>query len=106
MALMIGACADYNTSQNVVKVEAQDFAFDPSTISTDAGAMTFEVKNTGEVEHEFEIFAGDKELDEIEGLTPGLTRKLTVTLKAGKYTYVCKLEDHEQRGMKGRLIVI
>jgi iron uptake system component EfeO len=89
----------------VVEVTARDYAFDPSAISVASGPVTFRVENTGAEEHEFEIFRGDVVVDEIEGLVPGLTRDLTVTLAAGEYTFVCKLADHEQRGMKGTLTV-
>ena len=36
---------------------------------------------------------------------PGLTKDLTVTLEAGDYTFVCKLNGHDQLGMKGTLTV-
>ena len=68
-------------------------------------ASTFEVTNAGSTEHEFEIFKGDAVVDEIEGLVPGLTRVLTVTLDPGEYTYVCKLAAHDTLGMKGSLTV-
>ena len=70
-----------------------------------AGSVTFEVTNAGSTEHEFEIFKGDAVVDEIEGLVPGLTRVLTVTLDPGEYTYVCKLAAHDTLGMKGSLTV-
>lgn len=89
----------------VVDVAARDYAFDPSAISVAPGAVTFRVENTGAEEHEFEIFRGDVVVDEIEGLVPGLTKDLPMTLEAGEYTFVCKLADHEQRGMTGTLTV-
>ena len=92
-------------SAAVVDVAARDYAFDPSAISVAPGPVTFRVENVGAEEHEFEIFRGDVVVDEIEGLLPGLTKDLTVTLAAGDYTFVCKLADHEQRGMKGTLTV-
>lgn len=92
-------------SAAVVEVMARDYAFDPSAISVASGPVTFRVENAGAEEHEFEIFRGDVVVDEIEGLVPGLTRELTVTLAAGEYTFVCKLADHQQRGMKGTLTV-
>jgi iron uptake system component EfeO len=92
-------------SASVVAIAASDYAFDPSTTALAAGTVTFRVENVGAEEHEFEIFEGDTVVDEIEGLVPGLTRELTVTLEAGSYTFVCKLADHEQRGMTGTLTV-
>ena len=49
--------------------------------------------------------AGDAVVDEVEGLVPGLERDLVVTLEPGEYTFMCKLADHEARGMKGTLTV-
>jgi len=91
----------------VVAVEARNnpYAFSPSTLLVPAGTVTFSVKNAGTEEHEFEIFKGDTVVDEIEGLVPGLTKELTVTLEAGSYTYLCKLNGHDQLGMKGTLTV-
>jgi iron uptake system component EfeO len=89
----------------VVEVKAVDYAFEPSTIALQPGPVTFRVENAGTQEHEFEIFEGDTVVDEIEGLVPGLTKDLTISLVAGSYTFVCKLADHEQRGMTGTLIV-
>jgi plastocyanin len=89
----------------VVVVEAKDFAFTPSTISVPAGAVTFSVKNVGSQEHEFEIFKGETVVNEIEGLVPGLSKNLTLTLETGDYTFLCKLNGHDQLGMKGLLTV-
>jgi plastocyanin len=89
----------------VVAVDAKEYAFTPSTITVPAGSVTFSVKNVGSQEHEFEIFKGDSVVDEIEAIVPGLTKGATVTLQAGSYTFVCKLNGHDQLGMKGTLTV-
>ncbi len=109
-AVLLAACSGGSASPGspdpsagVVEVTASDYAFDPSTIALAPGTVTFRVENAGAEEHEFEIFEGDTVVDEIEDLVPGLTRELTVTLEAGQYTFVCKLADHEQRGMTGSL---
>ncbi len=88
-----------------VAVEAKEYSFTPSTISVPAGTVTFSVKNAGNEEHEFEIFKGETVVDEVEGLVPGLTKGLTITLAAGDYTFACKLNGHDQLGMKGTLTV-
>jgi iron uptake system component EfeO len=88
-----------------VAVQAREYAFTPSAITIPAGSVTFSVKNAGNEEHEFEIFEGETVLDEIEGLVPGLTKDLTVTLEAGAYTFACKLNGHDQLGMTGTLTV-
>lgn len=88
-----------------IAVSASEYRFEPATLTVPAGEITFRVTNAGTIEHEFEIFRGDQVVDEVEGLVPGLTRDLTVTLAAGDYTYVCKLSGHEEQGMKGTLTV-
>ena len=88
-----------------VLVEAKEHVFTPSTITIPAGAVTFSVRNGGNEEHEFEVFKGETVVDEIEGLVPGLTKNLAVTLEAGEYTFVCLLNGHDQLGMKGTLTV-
>ena len=116
LAIVLSACATGGTDPSAasaassgvagaIKVAASEYKFDPSTVATKAGSVTFEVTNTGTQEHEFEIFKGDAVVDEVEGLLPGLTRDLTVTLDAGEYTYVCKLDAHDTMGMKGTLTV-
>ena len=100
-----GSAAPASLRPGDIAVKASEYKFDPSSITAKAGAVTFVVTNTGSTEHEFEIFKGETVVDEIEGLAPGLTRELTVTLEAGDYTYVCKLAAHDQLGMKGTLTV-
>jgi iron uptake system component EfeO len=106
----VSACSGAGTTgsdgtDDVVAVTAVDYAFQPSSISVPAGKVTFRVTNAGSQEHEFEILKGDTAVDELEGLVPGLTLELTADLAPGTYTYVCKLADHEQRGMRGTLTV-
>jgi iron uptake system component EfeO len=100
-----GGAASPNATGRV-DVGAKEFAFDPSTIVVKAGSVTFHVKNSGVAEHEFEIFQGDKVIDEIEGIVPGLEKELKVDLAAGAYTFVCKLPGHAEAGMKGTLTVV
>ena len=92
----------------VFAVEASDqggYKFTPSALTVPSGSVTFSVKNAGTEEHEFEIFKGETVVDEVEGLVPGLTKPLTVTLEPGDYTFVCKLNGHDLAGMKGTLTV-
>lgn len=110
--LVLAACSgtaapssSASPAAGVIEVTARDYAFDPAAITVAPGTVTFRVRNSGVEEHEFEIFRGETVVDEIEGLVPGLSKDLTVTLEAGAYTFVCKLADHEARGMTGTLTV-
>jgi high-affinity iron transporter len=114
LALFIAACSGSGSSPSAgtsadagstVKVSAAEYKFDPPALTATAGEVTFEVTNAGTEEHEFELFKGDDAVDEIEGLVPGLTRDLTVTLEPGEYTFACKLAGHDTRGMTGTLTV-
>ena len=89
----------------VVAITASEFKYDPSTLTVPAGDVRFAVRNAGNIEHEFEIFKDGSVVDEVEGIVPGQTKELTVTLGPGEYTYVCKLAGHEEQGMKGTLTV-
>ncbi len=89
----------------VTAVDAKEYAFTPSTMTVAAGPTRFAVRNAGSVEHEFDVYQGDQLLGQIKGLTPGLTKELSLTLAAGDYTFICKLSGHDQLGMKGTLTV-
>jgi high-affinity iron transporter len=115
LSLIVAACSGSGASpagtaassaaEGSIAVVAAEYQFDPATVSVPAGEVTFRVTNGGTEEHEFEVFQGETVVDEIEGLVPGLTRDLTLTLEPGDYTYVCKLAGHDALGMKGTLTV-
>jgi plastocyanin len=86
------------TSVKVVAVEFK-FTVTPSVISK-PGAVTFTVVNRGRVAHDFKI-AGKK----TPLINPGKSAKLTVTLKAGRFPYLCAVPGHAAAGMKGILTV-
>jgi uncharacterized cupredoxin-like copper-binding protein len=97
------------------------------------GTVTFRVTNDGAVNHEMVIlplaasqvvgtrpFDGQAKVDEAgslgeasrsggegpgEGITPGASGRLTVTLAPGQYELVCNLMGHYVSGMYSRLTV-
>ena len=89
----------------VIAVEAKEYAFTPASITVPAGLVSFSIRNAGTQDHEFEIFQGDQVIAAGEAITPGSTKDSTVTLAAGEYTFLCKLNGHDQLGMKGTLTV-
>jgi iron uptake system EfeUOB component EfeO/EfeM len=97
--------ATASQSASNVEIVATEYAFSPENVTVPAGEVTFTVRNDGQEEHEFEIFQGDRVIDEVEGLIPGLERDLTVTLDPGEYRIVCMLNDHLERGMEATLTV-
>ena len=88
-----------------ISIEAKEYQFTPSTSTVPAGDVLFSIRNAGTQDHEFKVFKGDQEVGGVGGLAPGLTKDATVTLAAGDYTFVCKLNGHDQLGMKGTLTV-
>jgi high-affinity iron transporter len=101
-----GEAGEPDASASVtVEVAASEYAFAPAALAAPAGPIAFHVTNTGSEEHEFEIFEGDRVVDEVEGLVPGLDRTLVVDLPAGDYTFACKLAGHDVLGMTGTLTV-
>jgi uncharacterized cupredoxin-like copper-binding protein len=87
-----------HVTAKAVTVTASEFKFKLSTTSVPKGAVTFTVVNKGKIPHDFKI-AGKK----TPLLKPGKSAKLTVTLKAGKFPYICSVAGHAQLGMKGTL---
>jgi uncharacterized cupredoxin-like copper-binding protein len=91
-----------------VELTAVDYSFDLADPTIRAGeTILFEMKNTGDEEHEFEVFdPDDKVLGEIAEIGAGKEGKATLTFeKAGTYRYVCDVDDHQSRGMKGTFTV-
>jgi len=89
-----------HASGTTITVTASEFKFKLSSTSAKAGPVTFKVVNKGKLAHDFKI--GGKKTPLIQ---PGKTGTLTVTLKAGKYPYLCTVPGHAAAGMKGTLAV-
>jgi uncharacterized cupredoxin-like copper-binding protein len=84
-----------------VQVKGGEFFFRLSTKSiTKPGKVTFVFNNIGHVAHDFKINGKQTPL-----IQPGATAKLAVTLKKGKYPYLCTVLGHAAAGMKGVLTV-
>jgi uncharacterized cupredoxin-like copper-binding protein len=83
-----------------VTVKMSEFKFVLSTKTAKAGSVTFTVTNKGKLPHDFKIGGKKTAL-----LKPGKSTKLTVTLKAGKYPYLCTVAGHAAAGMKGTFTV-
>jgi len=102
-----------------VEVTLQEWAIVPSAASAPAGAITFQVKNTGPDDiHEFVVLktdldagalptdangavteegAGIEVVDEIEDIPVGQTQTLAVTLQTGKYVLLCNIYDETEK---------
>ena len=91
------------------EVEAKDYAFEGlDGLTVKAGeTWKLEMKNKGTVQHELEVLGPDgKPLGEVGPTGAGEEGEVVLTFdKAGTYTYVCGIDDHEARGMKGTFAV-
>ena len=88
------------TSVSVTAGKPQELRFTLSKKTVSPGSVTFRVKNSGSVAHDFKINGKRTKL-----LKRGRTTTLTVTLKKGSYTYQCTVPGHAAAGMKGKLTV-
>jgi uncharacterized cupredoxin-like copper-binding protein len=78
--------------------------FTKTKLSAKAGQVTIKMDNPSPVQHAVSIEGNGVDVD---GKTVGKGGVSTVSakLKAGKYTFYCPVDGHEQAGMKGTLTV-
>lgn len=79
-------------------------SFNTKQLSAKAGTVTITFTNASTLEHNVTLAESSKVL----GATPTFTqgaRTLTLTLKAGAYTFFCSVPGHRQGGMEGTLSV-
>ena len=81
-------------------VQASDFRFKGIPLRTTVGTHMFRVRNTGRATHDLRIAGKRTRL-----LTSGQMQTLRVTLRKGRYAYICTVEGHAALGMKGVLRV-
>lgn len=103
-------------SKMLVKVQLKEFKVIPSPLSAKRGAVSFSVKNTGTIDHEFVVLRtntppaklpvkGGKAVEtgrvgRLGPLKAGSSKSLNLTLKSGKYVLLCNLPGHYQAGQR------
>ena len=87
---------------STVSVTGTEFKFDPKAMTAKAGQVTFQIKNSGSVEHNF-IVEGTN--IKVEGVQPGQTKDVSATLATGTYKVLCTIPGHQEAGMTGTLTV-
>ena len=86
---------------STIQVKGGEFFFRLSAKTVGKpGKVIFVFKNIGHVSHDFRINGRQTPL-----LRPGTTAKLVMTLKKGKYPYLCTVPGHAAAGMKGTFTV-
>ncbi len=104
-------------ASGTVPVTLTEYKITPAVASAPAGKVTFDVKNAGQIKHQFTIIKTPKSAatvlsktnpdddipgakGEISSIPPGTTKTLVIKdLKAGHYAIVCALPGHYQSGM-------
>lgn len=96
-------------------VQLKEFKLTPKPAIAKAGKVTFVVKNAGKLEHEMVVLKTNTpagklvvnaksrvsekgSVGEAGDIKPGQTKKLTLTLKPGKYVLLCNLAGHYKAG--------
>src|SRR5438093_12899423 len=114
-AVVVVACGGGSQKTNgggtTVSVELKEFSIAPDVSSTQAGKVTFTVKNAGATEHEFVLLktdlapgsipvvglkadegaAGVTNVGEIGEFGAGKTVSKAFDLTAGKYVFICNI---------------
>jgi len=92
------------TAKGSVEVKLTEYKIEmPASVG--AGATTFEVTNTGEETHGFEIEGNGVEKALKTRLKKGESGSLQVDLKPGTYKVYCPVYGHKKRGMSLDLTV-
>lgn len=99
-----------------VRVTEKEFTLKPSPTSAKPGQVTFVVKNAGKLDHEFVVLktnlapaklpskgtkaAEPGRVGKIPKFKPGVTKRLALNLKAGKYVLICNVPTHYRAGQR------
>ena len=128
IVLGLGACGGGGGGSDAAKVSAseKEFSISLASDSVKSGSQKFSVHNTGTQAHEFVIFKTDldpdklpmkpdstvdeegqgvQHIDEVEDVSPGGTKTLSVKLQPGHYVVICNLVGHYAQGMHAGLTV-
>jgi uncharacterized cupredoxin-like copper-binding protein len=97
---LAAAATPFVLAAATVSVTGKEFKFTLKPTTVKHGKVTFGFTNKGTLMHDFKI-AGKK----TPLVSPGKSASLTVTLKPGKYPYICTVPGHAAAGMKGTLKV-
>ncbi len=101
--LVLAACGGGAPSNpSSTQVTLREWAVELQDTTLAAGTVTFEVTNSGTLEHNFIIEGVDEGL---ELVFPGDTATLQVELAPGEYKVICSLAGHEEAGMVTTLVV-
>lgn len=101
------AAAQSGPAVRTIKVQESEWKIVlPPTATLSPGKVTFDVQNTGKIQHDLAIKgSGVAGPSKTPLISPGGTAQLTVSLSTGNYTLYCSVPGHEQLGMKAQISV-
>lgn len=110
-----------SASDGKLDVSMTDYKFGPSNATASAGKLEVTARNDGKVEHEFVLLktnaapdgiplkdgeaSEDDTVGEIAETEPGKSATHTFDLKPGRYVFICNVDHHYTKGMRGALVV-
>ncbi|MGZ4169417.1 MAG: plastocyanin/azurin family copper-binding protein, partial [Solirubrobacteraceae bacterium] len=100
------AAASGATNLAIAANPSGSLAYDKKTLTAKAGKVTITMTNMSPVGHNITIQQGTN--GSVLGATPtfqGTTKSVSLTLKAGTYTFFCSVPGHRAAGMVGTLTV-
>ena len=102
----VGAPVPTATPSATLSLVAKEFLYEPKQLLGKAGEVTFTIKNTGSVEHDFAVEdAKGKMLAQVKSFAPGKTIQAKAKLNAGAYKVFCSIPGHREAGMEATLVV-
>ncbi len=121
LALGVGLSSG-GTAAKTVGIKLAEFKVVTSTKTVPAGKVTFVVRNAGRIPHELIVIKTNRragklleyetrlanqsgEVGEVAQLLPRRTKKLTLTLAAGKYVLLCNIQGHYPAGQFTNFVV-
>lgn len=91
-----------------IDIELKSFSFYPTHIAILKGQspLTFQLKNTSSIKHNFTLIDGQKRILINVDLMPDESRNISVEpLEPGNYVFYCNRFLHRRKGMEGMLMV-
>ena len=120
----LASCSSSSDSKSkTLTLTVKEFSISASSSKAVSGPVTVTVQNKGKIAHEIVAFRTDLDekslpltadghkvdeegqgithLDpEAEDVTPDGSKTITIDLPAGRYVFVCNIEDHYKQGMR------
>ncbi len=85
---------------------ASEFRLGTSRDRAPSGVLVAQLQNNGEDDHDLAVRNPRGQIvARMRVVHPGDLGQLRVRVRPGRYTLICTLSDHEQRGMRARLVV-